>query len=64
MSIAPLREEELKHGNSSALNTLLDTSGFIRHFTAVLHPQESKGRDNGISLGDVGSRIIGETLWG
>ena len=65
MSIAPLREEELKHGNSSALNTLLDTSGFIRQTPLWYYIlKESEVRDNGISLGDVGSRIIGETLWG
>jgi len=65
MGITPLGEDELTHGNSSVLNTLLDTSGFIRQTPAWYYIlKESEVREHGNSLGEVGSRIIGETLVG
>ncbi|WP_089936961.1 peroxidase family protein [Candidatus Entotheonella palauensis] len=65
MGITPLTAAELKQDNSTELNCILDESGFIERTPAWYYIlKESEVRECGNSLGDVGSRIVGETLIG
>ena len=65
MDIAVLTEAELKQGNAESLNDLLDASGFTQRTPAWYYIlKEAEVREHGDSLGDVGSRIVGETLFG
>ena len=65
MNIAVLTEAELKQGNAELLNDLLDASGFTQRTPAWYYIlKEAEVREHGDSLGEVGSRIVGETLFG
>lgn len=65
MGIAPLSEAEMMQGNSAALNSFLQSSGFL-HRTPLFYYilKEAEVRENGNALGEMGSRIVAETLIG
>jgi hypothetical protein len=65
MGVAPLSAEELKRGNSDAVNAALDEGGFVEHTPLWYYVlKEAEVRGNGNSLGELGSRILCETIVG
>jgi Animal haem peroxidase len=65
LGLAPLTEEELTEGNSDELNTLLTDSGFLQKTPLWYYVlKEAEVQAGGNSLGEVGSRIVAETLIG
>lgn len=65
MGVARLSEDELKEGNTDAVNAALQNGGFLQHtplFYYVL--KEAEVRADGNSLGELGSRIVVETQLG
>ena len=65
LGLAPLTEEELKEGNSDELNTLLTDSGFLQKTPLWYYVlKEAEVQAGGNSLGELGSRIVAETLIG
>ena len=65
LGLAPLTEEELKEGNPEQLNILLTGSGFLQKTPLWYYVlKEAEVQADGDSLGEVGSRIIAETLIG
>ena len=65
LGVAPLTEAELLQGNSAAVNDALTGGGFIQHTPLWFYLlKEAEVRANGNSLGEVGSRIVAETLIG
>jgi hypothetical protein len=60
-----LTEDELTEGNSDELNTLLTDSGFLQKTPLWYYVlKEAEVQAGGNSLGEVGSRIVAETLIG
>ena len=65
LGVAPLTEEELRRNNSDAVNTALADGGFLQTTPLWFYVlKEAEARANGNSLGEVGSRIVAETLIG
>ena len=65
MGLTPLSAEEMRSGNSSIMNDVLDNSGFIDRTPAWYYIlKEAEVQCNGQALGEVGSRIIIETMIG
>jgi len=65
MGIERLSEQELRQGNSSALNDVLVEHGFLERTPLWYYIlKEAEVRANGNSLGALGSRIVCETLIG
>jgi hypothetical protein len=65
MGITLLSEDELKQNNSDALNGVLDDNGFLQKTPLWYYLlKESEVRANGNSLGELGSRIVCETIIG
>ncbi|MDQ3564977.1 MAG: heme peroxidase family protein [Pseudomonadota bacterium] len=65
MEIAPLSANELRLGNSGPLNQVLQDSGFLERTPLWFYVlKEAEVRANGNSLGDLGSRIVCETIIG
>jgi hypothetical protein len=65
LGVAPLTEEELQRGNSDAVNAALTDGGFLQTTPLWFYVlKEAEVRANGNSLGEVGSRIVAETLIG
>jgi Animal haem peroxidase len=65
LGVAPLTEEELRRNNSDAVNTALADGGFLETTPLWFYVlKEAEARANGNSLGEVGSRIVVETLIG
>ena len=65
LGVAPLTEEELRRNNSDAVNAALADGGFLQATPLWFYVlKEAEARANGNSLGEVGSRIVVETLIG
>ena len=65
LGVAPLTEEELRRNNSDAVNAALADGGFLQATPLWFYVlKEAEVRANGNSLGEVGSRIVVETLIG
>jgi hypothetical protein len=65
LGVAPLTEEELRRNNSDAVNTALTEGGFLETTPLWFYVlKEAEARANGNFLGEVGSRIVVETLIG
>ena len=65
MGVAPLSEAELRKDNSAAMNAALDQGGFIEKTPLWYYLlKEAEVRANGNTLGEVGSRIVCETIIG
>ena len=65
LGLTPLTEEELTEGNPEQLNTLLTDSGFLQKTPLWYYVlKEAEVQADGDSLGEVGSRIVAETLIG
>jgi hypothetical protein len=65
LGVAPLTEEELRRNNSDAVNAALADGGFLQTTPLWFYVlKEAEVRANGNSLGEVGSRIVVETLIG
>jgi hypothetical protein len=65
MGVAPLSSDELRLGNSGSLNQVLDENGFIERTPLWFYVlKEAEVRANGNSLGELGSRIVCETIVG
>jgi hypothetical protein len=65
LGVAPLTEEELRRNNSDAVNAALADGGFLQTTPLWFYVlKEAEARANGNSLGEVGSRIVVETLIG
>jgi len=65
MGFAPLSSSEMQANNSNELNTLLVSSGFLEHTPAWYYVlKEAEVREDGNSLGEVGTAIIAETFVG
>ena len=60
-----MTEAELKQGNSDAVNQALDSNGFVQRTPLWYYVlKEAEVRANGNSLGELGSRIVCETIIG
>jgi hypothetical protein len=65
MGIAPLSEAELRQGNTGAVNAALEGGGFLRNTPLWYYVlKEAEVRENGNTLGELGSRIVVETIIG
>ena len=65
MGVAPLSEEELRRGNTPEVNAALDEGGFLRNTPLWYYVlKEAEVRADGNSLGELGSRIVCETIIG
>jgi hypothetical protein len=65
MGVTPLSEAELRKDNSTAMNIVLDQVGFIEKTPLWYYLlKEAEVRANGNTLGQVGSRIVCETIIG
>ena len=65
LGVVPLSEDELQQGNPPAVNAALAQGGFLQHTPLWYYVlKEAEVRANGNSLGEVGSRIVCETLIG
>ncbi len=65
MGVAPLSEAELRKDNSTEMNAALDQGGFIEKTPLWYYLlKEAEVRANGNTLGEVGSRIVCETIIG
>ncbi|MBD2054678.1 hypothetical protein H6F88_01305 [Oculatella sp. FACHB-28] len=65
MGVDPLSSDELRLGNSGSLNQVLEENGFLNRTPLWFYVlKESEVRANGNSLGELGSRIICETIIG
>jgi hypothetical protein len=65
MAITPLSADELKQGNTAAVNTALENGGFLDHTPLWYYIlKEAEIRANGNTLGELGSRIVVETQLG
>jgi Animal haem peroxidase len=65
MGVAPLTEAELRLGNSEALDSALEQNGFLQRTPLWYYVlKEAEVRANGNSLGELGSRIVCETIIG
>jgi hypothetical protein len=65
LGVAPLTEAELQQGNSDDVNAALAAGGFLQNTPLWFYVlKEAEVRSNGNSLGEVGSRIVVETILG
>jgi hypothetical protein len=65
MGVALLSESELRQGNGDGLNRALDEGGFLARTPLWFYVlKEAEVRANGNTLGEVGSRIVCETMIG
>ena len=65
MGVAALSENELRMGNSGPLNQVLEDNGFLQQTPLWYYVlKEAEVRANGNSLGELGSRIVCETIIG
>lgn len=65
IGVEPLSASELQQGNSIALNEILAESGFLQRTPLWFYVlKEAEVRANGNSLGELGSRIVCETIIG
>jgi hypothetical protein len=65
MQVDALSEAELRQGNTDAVNAALDQGGFVENTPLWFYVlKEAEVRGNGNSLGELGSRIVGETIVG
>jgi hypothetical protein len=65
LGIQPLSEDELKQGNSDTLNQVLTDNGFLQQTPLWYYVlKEAEVRANGNALGELGSRIVCETIIG
>jgi hypothetical protein len=65
MGVAPLSANELRLGNSGPLNQVLEDNGFLERTPLWYYVlKEAEVRVNGNSLGELGSRIVCETIIG
>jgi hypothetical protein len=65
LGVTPLTEAELQRNNSEAVNGALVEGGFLQATPLWFYVlKEAEVRANGNSLGEVGSRIVAETLIG
>ena len=65
MGVAALSETELRMGNSGPLNQVLEDNGFLQQTPLWYYVlKEAEVRANGNSLGELGSRIVCETIIG
>ena len=65
MGVAPLSANELRLGNSGPLNQVLEDNGFLERTPLWYYVlKEAEVRANGNSLGELGSRIVCETIIG
>ena len=65
MGVAPLTESELRQNNADALNAALERGGFLQRTPLWYYVlKEAEVRANGNSLGELGSRIVCETIIG
>lgn len=65
MGVAPLTANELRLGNSGPLNQVLEDNGFLDRTPLWFYVlKEAEVRANGNSLGELGSRIVCETIIG
>ncbi len=65
LGVIPLTEAELQQGNSQAVNDALAQGGFLEHTPLWYYVlKEAEVRADGNSLGEVGSRIVCETIIG
>ena len=65
MGVPPLSEDELRRGNTPAVNAALEEGGFLGRTPLWYYVlKEAEVRANGNSLGELGSRIVCETILG
>lgn len=65
MGVEPLSEQELRLNNSEATNDALEQGGFLERTPLWYYVlKEAEVRANGNSLGELGSRIVCETIIG
>jgi heme peroxidase len=65
MGVPPLTEAELRQNNSDALNAALEQGGFLQRTPLWYYVlKEAEVRANGNSLGELGSRLVCETIIG
>jgi hypothetical protein len=65
LGVPPLTEAEVQQGNSAAVTAALAAGGFLQRTPLWFYVlKEAEVRANGNSLGEVGSRIVAETLIG
>jgi hypothetical protein len=65
LGVRPLTDAELRQGNSQAVDDALTAGGFVQSTPLWFYVlKEAEVRANGNSLGEVGSRILAETLIG
>ena len=65
MGFTPLSADEMKSGNDAALNRLLENSGFLQRTPAWYYIlKEAEVREQGNSLGELGTAIVVETFIG
>jgi hypothetical protein len=65
LGIKPLSQDELKQGNTQAVNDALAAGGFLDKTPLWFYVlKEAEVRANGNSLGELGSRIVVETILG
>ena len=65
MGVAPLSADELRQNNSVGLNQVLEANGFLERTPLWFYVlKEAEVRANGNSLGELGSRIVCETIIG
>lgn len=65
LGVPVLTDEEMKQNNSDDLNHLLETSGFLENTPLWYYVlKEAEVRANGNSLGELGSRIVCESIIG
>jgi hypothetical protein len=65
MGVEPLTADELRQGNTDVLNGVLEDHGFLQRTPLWFYVlKEAEVRANGNSLGEMGSRIVCETIIG
>lgn len=65
MGVPALTEAELRQGNTDAVNAALEQGGFLQHTPLWYYLlKEAEVRANGNALGELGSRIVCETIVG
>lgn len=65
MGVSRLSADELRQGNTDAVNDALQNGGFLEHTPAFYYIlKEAEVRADGNSLGELGSRIVVETQIG
>lgn len=65
MGVAPMTDDELRQNNSDAVNAALEQGGFLQRTPLWYYLlKEAEVRANGNSLGELGSRLVCETIIG